>query len=390
MADRVAHRTLFGGVDLAFSNLSGEYSTNLLVFVLVLICSLIFLAWIPVLQVGAVMLIAFCGCYVTGFLEFNRLPEQLINKVAFVSRRLRDVRVGLPEFTEQEEMMLNQHWTEQGFQIFSEMHLAEAAPSLIQTFYWCLQDRIDCRLIEHVIAGDSKEFPKSSLLVGACEDLGDLLKVHLPPHRGVKSLSLGGKGRSCAVLSDWREIENLFPDLRDLELNEPTEDLLAGLPDHITSLSVRMREVSTGTLEAIGGHRQIVTLKLSTQSLPESVLFYLSKMESLQRLWLKGKGLSNNRLKGGELPSLRELTLGPGSSIALFDIRHLERLNLQKLEIFSDTITTESVRKLVGQFPVPPKEVVVKQYESSLANNPNIPNELKELLLKQVENDSEW
>jgi hypothetical protein len=258
---------------LAFSNITGEYSALLLSFVLVLLGSLFFLVWIPVLQVGAFVATALVVCSTVGLFEVNRLPEQLSDRVLFVSRRLRDVRVGLPEFTKQEELVLNKYWTEKGFEVFSEMQSVAAAPSRIQAFYWCLQDRIDCRLVEQASATDSTEFPRSLLVVGVCQDLGGLSEAHLPPHRGVKSLSLGGKGRPCQALSTWPEIENLFPDLRELELNEPTEDLLTGLPDHITSLSVRMKEVSTGILEAIGSHRQIETLKLSTTFLPESALF---------------------------------------------------------------------------------------------------------------------
>ncbi len=388
MVDRLAHRTAFGGIALAFSDFSGEFSSNLLGVLLLLVCSLIYLAWIPFLQLGAVVFTILFGLYVAGVLEVNRLPEQLADKAVFVSRRLRDVRIGLPEFTHQEEVTLNQHWTQEGFQIFSDMRSSAAPPRLIQAFYWCLHDRIDCRFVEHAAAVDSTEFPRSSLQVGTCEDLEDL--SNLPPHKGVTSLSLGGKGQPCLVLSTWDTIDNLFPDLQDLELNEPTDNLLRELPDQITSLSVRMREASAGILEAIGAHGQIVTLKISTNFLPESALFYLSRMESLHRLWLKGKGLSNDCLRGGDLPSLRELTLGPGSSIALFDIRHLERLNLQRLEIFSDTMTKENVQTLVSQFPAPPKEVVVKQYESSLLDNSDLPKELKEILIRQMKNDSEW
>jgi hypothetical protein len=74
----------------------------------------------------------------------------------------------------------------------------------------------------------------------------------------------------------------------------------------------------------------------------------------------------------------------------LFDIRNLESLRLKRLEIFSDTLTTENVQKVVAQFPAPPNEVIVKQYEFPLANNPNLPNELKEVLLRQMAQESEW
>lgn len=390
IVDRLAQRTVFAGLSFGFSNISGEYSSYLLGILIALICSLIYLAWIPFLRLGAVVLSGLLGCYVSGLFEFNRLPGQLADQVVFISRRLREVRVGLPMFSSQEQVLLKQYWTEKGFQTFSDLGQGAVAPNLKQAFYWCLRDRMDCRFVANTTTSDFTAFPRSSLIVGTCEDLGDLSASQLLSHRGVISVSLGGKGRPCMVISTWREIDNLFPDLQELEVNEPREDLLRELPDHITSLSVRMKEITAGALEAIGRHRHLVNLKLSTQSLPESALFYLSNMESLHTLWLKGRGLSSDRLKGADLPSLRELTLGPGSSIALFDIRHLEGLNLERLEIFSDTLTKENVEKVVSQFSSPPKAVIVRRYESPILENRNLPGHLKEMLVQQMKNESEW
>jgi hypothetical protein len=390
MVDRLARRTAFGGFVLGLSDWSGELSINLLGLLAILVCSLIYLMWIPFLLSVVVSITVLFGCYMGGFFEGARLPERLEERVVFISRKLRDARVGLPVFSRQEQVILQQYWTDRGFQTLSEMRLEAVAPDLKQAFYWCLRDRIDCRYVENAISGDSTEFPRTSLQIGFCDDLADLAGSELLAHRGVTSVSLGGKGRPCEVLSTSAEIESLFPDLQALEVNEPRENLLRELPDHVTSLSVRMGEISAGVLEAIGQHRKIVNLKLSTQFLPESAFFYLSTMESLHTLWLRGKGLSGNRLQGAELSSLRELKLGPGSSLSLIDLRHLERLNLDRLEIFSDTLTKENVDEVVSRFPAPPREVIVQQYEFPLPENSNLPSHLKEMLIQQIKRESEW
>jgi len=297
VVDRLSSRTAFGGLAVAFSDWSGEYSINLIGILVALLCTVIYLTWVPFLQLGAVVVTALLGCYMAGYFEFNRLPERLVDKVVFVSHRLREVRIGLPVFSGKEQEMLTQYWTEEGLKVFSEMRSAAVAPALKQAFYWCIRDRIDCRFVENTIAGNSVEFPRSSLEIGTCDDLQDLSSSQLLSHRGITSVSIGGKGRPCMVLSTWTEMENLFPDLRELGVYEPGEDFLRALPDHVTSLSVRMGEVSAGVLEAIGRHRQIVSLKLSTRSLPESALFYLSNMESLRTLWAKGTGFPAIDLK---------------------------------------------------------------------------------------------
>jgi hypothetical protein len=54
------------------------------------------------------------------------------------------VRVGLPEFTKQEELMLNKHWTEKGFKVFSEMQSvarAKASKLYKRSYFQLLENK---------------------------------------------------------------------------------------------------------------------------------------------------------------------------------------------------------------------------------------------------------
>jgi hypothetical protein len=316
-----------------------------------------------------------------------------LDQIIALSRSLHKVRIGIAELETVERLSIGHRLKERGLLLlkaYSQSSIRDVLPA----FYWCLHDRIDCGRVEDVIrfyqVSGKALLSRNSIHTGNCDHLSDWSIITEIPHYGVQSLVLGTKGQACSLLTTWTSILKAFPDLKSVEINEPSLEIIETLPKKIGMVSLRAKHLNSRIVDLLSEKHHIRYLKLSTSDVSGKLLSAFNGLSLLKRLWIKGGGFGYGSLRGLDLPHLRTLVIGPGADISLSDINDLERLHLNRLVIYSDDLSYSNVKNVVKKFEIPPKSVVVKSFRISIPGMAELPSKFGDMMIQNLKNIEEW